>query len=197
MAYPDRNNKFGGGNGGKKFGGKGFGGGRSFGDRDSGRPTMMHKANCADCGNECEVPFKPMAGRPVFCSNCFKTKGDSHNSHSDGGNFGKPRFADKQTFEATCATCGAKCDVPFRPAQGKPVYCKQCFHKGANAPMTPTSTENYREQFAALNAKLDKILQALTPAMSTSAPAKEKVEKKIEAPKAKKEIKKSVTKKKK
>ncbi|UCB61613.1 MAG: DNA-directed RNA polymerase, partial [Candidatus Bathyarchaeota archaeon] len=24
----------------------------------------MHKAVCADCGNECEVPFKPDPSRP-------------------------------------------------------------------------------------------------------------------------------------
>ena len=38
-------------------------------DRDGGRrnfgPREMHKAVCADCGKECEVPFKPQEGRPV------------------------------------------------------------------------------------------------------------------------------------
>lgn len=48
--------------------GGGFGGG--FG-RDSG-PREMHKATCADCGNECEVPFKPTEGRPVYCRDCFQ-----------------------------------------------------------------------------------------------------------------------------
>jgi len=32
----------------------------------------MHKAKCADCGNECEVPFKPSGDRPVYCSECFQ-----------------------------------------------------------------------------------------------------------------------------
>ncbi|RLJ08868.1 MAG: DNA-directed RNA polymerase [Candidatus Aenigmatarchaeota archaeon] len=31
----------------------------------------MHKAVCSDCGKECEVPFKPTEGRPVFCRDCF------------------------------------------------------------------------------------------------------------------------------
>jgi CxxC-x17-CxxC domain-containing protein len=31
----------------------------------------MHKAVCADCGAECEVPFKPIEGKPVYCKNCF------------------------------------------------------------------------------------------------------------------------------
>lgn len=34
-------------------------------------PRPMHKAICADCGRDCEVPFKPSAGRPVYCKECF------------------------------------------------------------------------------------------------------------------------------
>ena len=37
-------------------------------------PREMHKATCADCGKECEVPFKPRADRPVFCRDCFASK---------------------------------------------------------------------------------------------------------------------------
>ena len=44
-----------------------FGGGGNF---RSG-PKEMHKATCADCKNECEVPFKPTEGRPVYCRECF------------------------------------------------------------------------------------------------------------------------------
>jgi CxxC-x17-CxxC domain-containing protein len=28
---------------------------------------------------------------------------------------------------ATCANCGKACEVPFKPAGDKPVYCKDCF----------------------------------------------------------------------
>jgi len=31
----------------------------------------MHKAVCADCGKECEVPFKPIEGRSVYCRECY------------------------------------------------------------------------------------------------------------------------------
>lgn len=36
-----------------------------------GGPKEMHKANCADCKKECEVPFKPSGNRPVYCKTCF------------------------------------------------------------------------------------------------------------------------------
>lgn len=45
---------------------RGGGGFRSFGPRE------MHKAVCADCGNECEVPFKPAEGKPVYCKECYQ-----------------------------------------------------------------------------------------------------------------------------
>ena len=32
----------------------------------------MHKATCADCGKECEVPFKPSGDRPVYCRDCYQ-----------------------------------------------------------------------------------------------------------------------------
>ena len=47
----------------------GRGGGRGGFDRGS---RDMHKATCSDCGQECEVPFKPTEGRPVYCRNCFQ-----------------------------------------------------------------------------------------------------------------------------
>lgn len=47
----------------------GFGGGRRFsGPRE---PREMHKATCSNCQKDCEVPFKPMDGKPVYCKECY------------------------------------------------------------------------------------------------------------------------------
>ena len=43
--------------------------------RDSG-PREMHKATCAECKQECEVPFKPTEGRDVYCKECFAKRRD-------------------------------------------------------------------------------------------------------------------------
>jgi len=48
------------------------GGGGSFGG-----PREMHKATCAECKKECEVPFKPREDRPVYCKDCFSKRKDS------------------------------------------------------------------------------------------------------------------------
>ncbi|OGX41114.1 MAG: DNA-directed RNA polymerase [Omnitrophica WOR_2 bacterium RIFCSPHIGHO2_02_FULL_68_15] len=55
------------------YGDGGFGGGGGGG---YGGPREMFKATCADCKQECEVPFKPREDRPVYCRACFaKRKG--------------------------------------------------------------------------------------------------------------------------
>jgi CxxC-x17-CxxC domain-containing protein len=31
--------------------------------------------------------------------------------------------------DAVCADCGKQTQVPFRPTEGRPVYCRDCFSK--------------------------------------------------------------------
>jgi CxxC-x17-CxxC domain-containing protein len=45
--------------------------------------------------------------------------GSSYGSRSSSG----PR----EMFTATCSSCGREARVPFRPTNGKPVYCSDCF----------------------------------------------------------------------
>lgn len=63
----------------RDFGNRGFGGGNGGGGGRDGRdgrdrPRKMFKAVCDNCGKECEVPFEPTDGRPVFCSECFEKR---------------------------------------------------------------------------------------------------------------------------
>ncbi len=44
------------------------------GPRRNMGPREMCKATCSDCGNECEVPFKPTEGKPVYCRDCFSKR---------------------------------------------------------------------------------------------------------------------------
>ncbi|TGC10631.1 CxxC-x17-CxxC domain-containing protein [Methanolobus halotolerans] len=50
-------------------GGRGRGGGGGYKPRG---PREMHKAICADCNQETEVPFLPSGDRPVYCRECFQ-----------------------------------------------------------------------------------------------------------------------------
>jgi CxxC-x17-CxxC domain-containing protein len=48
------------------------GGGGGGGYRDRG-PREMFSATCSNCGKEAQVPFRPTSGKPVYCSDCFRT----------------------------------------------------------------------------------------------------------------------------
>jgi CxxC-x17-CxxC domain-containing protein len=139
----------------KRFGG---------GDRDRGRP-QMHDATCSECGRKCQVPFMPSNDKPVYCSECFTNRGGGQTSdRPERREYEKPRFQDKKMFDAVCATCGRKFELPFKPSEDRPVYCKDCFDKGADSSRSGAKAGD-RDQFEALNAKLDRILKILTPSV--------------------------------
>ncbi len=53
--------------------------GRFFNDRSADRrgggrfdKPSMHQAVCDECGQDCEVPFKPSGNKPIYCSRCFE-----------------------------------------------------------------------------------------------------------------------------
>lgn len=166
--------------GGRPFGNNrgGFGGGRREGGRPFGERPPMHQATCGECGQSCEVPFRPTGDRPVFCSNCFKKQGGGRPSNFGGGSFkreDKPRFgSENQMHDAVCVKCGEKCQVPFRPAMGKPVYCDSCFGKNGGK-----GGVDYTDQFKKLNEKLDKLIGLLSNTTPTEKTPDKKVEKEL------------------
>lgn len=63
-------------------------------------------------------------------------RGERSGGRDEGRN--RPSYGDKRggdrggeiettMFQATCSECKKNCDVPFRPANDKPVYCNACF----------------------------------------------------------------------
>lgn len=54
------------------------GGQRVRGQRDRGKKgsgdRRMYKATCDECGQSCDVPFLPTAGKPIYCNECFSKK---------------------------------------------------------------------------------------------------------------------------
>jgi CxxC-x17-CxxC domain-containing protein len=52
---------------------------RNFCDRHD-RSRQLYKVTCDECGKECQVPFRPTAGKPIYCDDCFgKKKGMKSN----------------------------------------------------------------------------------------------------------------------
>lgn len=109
---------------------------------------------CLDCKNEFiftageqefyeRKGFKEIPKRCKPCRDARKTRRGSDGMGGGGGNgygngngngYGNgeangnrgPRGA-REMFDATCAACGAPARVPFRPAAGRPVYCRDCY----------------------------------------------------------------------
>jgi CxxC-x17-CxxC domain-containing protein len=50
-----------------------------------GDNRVLHQAVCAECRKQCEVPFKPSEGRPVYCKECYaKRKEGKHMRRNSG-----------------------------------------------------------------------------------------------------------------
>jgi len=105
MTYFNR----GGGFGGNRVSGRSnYGGGSNRGGSSSGgydRPEL-YKAVCAECGRDCEVPFKPNGSRPIYCSSCFEAQGGGsdraqrRDSRSSFGGNSRPTFDARPSYDA-------------------------------------------------------------------------------------------------
>jgi CxxC-x17-CxxC domain-containing protein len=100
---------------------------------------------CIDCKNEFiftageqefyeRKGFKEVPKRCKPCRDARKNRrmnGDNGASHDDFGNRGggddRGNRRPREMFDAVCASCGAQARVPFRPANGRPVYCRDCY----------------------------------------------------------------------
>jgi CxxC-x17-CxxC domain-containing protein len=84
---------------------------------------------CVDCGSE----FIWTAGEQLFFADkqfknepkrCKACKAKRANRVSAG-----PSMRDRVETQTQCSACGKETTVPFRPTQGRPVFCKECFQQ--------------------------------------------------------------------
>lgn len=91
---------------------------------------------CADCGAE----FVFTAGEQMF----FADKGFKNEpkrckackaNRAQGNETGSGSVQRVET-KTVCSQCGKETTVPFKPTQGRPVYCRECFQhrRTAGAP---------------------------------------------------------------
>lgn len=127
----------------------------------------------ANLEKKVDIVIAQTSGRPV---------GTSHQPNQAPP---PPPRRDRTLYEAICADCHKVCEVPFRPSEDRPVYCKECFAKrksGNNSgPNFPVLTP------VAMPTKTSGSPSATTPSIPPAAPAVSKKEKKGQpAKKAKK-----------
>jgi CxxC-x17-CxxC domain-containing protein len=87
---------------------------------------------CIDCGADFvftagEQLFfrdKQFKNEPKRCKTCKSKRVAVLSSPQSLGN--AHHFSRVET-RATCSQCGKETTVPFRPTQGRPIFCRECF----------------------------------------------------------------------
>jgi CxxC-x17-CxxC domain-containing protein len=83
---------------------------------------------CAECGAE----FVFTAGEQMFFADkgfknepkrCKACKANRAQNASSGAGF------QRVETKTVCSQCGKETTVPFKPTQGRPVYCRECFQQ--------------------------------------------------------------------
>ena len=133
--------KFGGGGHDKRGG---FGGERNA--RAGGGKPELFNTTCSTCRKSCDVPFRPSADKPVYCSACFdmKNKGDVRD---DG--------ARRDTFR--------KDTRPIRSEYQKSPRDYQSAPSGATRGMQDSGLEDMKRQLATIESRLNRILDLISP----------------------------------
>ena len=107
---------------------------RGGGGRDLERPAFdkqLYKATCQKCGDNCEVPFKPTGGRPIYCRDCFRTM--------EGSESPRPKQFGKREYSGSRRTDNFK----------KSEYSESA------------KPDQFKRELYQINLKLDKILRVL------------------------------------
>ncbi len=90
---------------------------------------------CVDCGNDFvftagEQLFfhdKQFRNEPKRCKSCKGKRVAEFGRTSTGRGFGRTET------RTNCSQCGKETTVPFRPTQGRPVLCRECFQSKRTA----------------------------------------------------------------
>lgn len=140
------------------------GGGNRYEDRGQ-KEMQLFAATCTTCGKSCEVPFRPDGTKPVLCRDCFAKKNAS--PHQDHAREERPRFDRNASFDNRSDRNAA----PSRPV----------------APTVDLS--GIIKQIAALEIKVNKILEIIAEKPVVTAPTKAAAEAVIkDAPKKEKAV---------
>lgn len=99
---------------------------------------------CEDCGadfthsaeDQERYLERGFTNDPKRCRDCREkrkaqqqNRGGGHHEGrgSSGGYRGGGGQRHRESFDAVCASCGIQTTVPFKPVQGRPVYCRDCY----------------------------------------------------------------------
>ena len=86
---------------------------------------------CSDCAKSFtfsaeeqeQFQSRGYTNEPKRCPECRQAR-----KLQQSGNNGS-RYTQREMFPAVCSDCGKETTVPFKPIQGRPVYCSDCYRK--------------------------------------------------------------------
>ena len=95
-------------------------------------PYEDKNIDCVDCGqsfvhsgeDQARYAERGFTNEPKRCRGCREQRKSQGGGRGGGGGGGR---APRDSFNVTCAECGAATTVPFKPTEGRPVYCRDCF----------------------------------------------------------------------
>ena len=95
---------------------------------------------CIDCGTDFvftagEQLFfhdKQFKNEPKRCKNCKGKRVSVLGANPSHGAMRGNSYAKTET-RTNCSQCGRETTVPFKPTQGRPVLCRECFQHGRQA----------------------------------------------------------------
>ncbi len=90
---------------------------------------------CADCSQEfvhsgedqARYAERGFTNEPKRCRDCREKRKARSGPRGGGGGGGGGDRPPRESYEIVCAECGTTTTVPFKPRQGRPVYCRDCF----------------------------------------------------------------------
>ncbi len=94
---------------------------------------------CSDCGatftfsvgEQEQYASRGYTNEPKRCPSCREARKSRQNGNS-GNSFRNDSFGYKprrEMFPVKCSECGKDTEVPFKPSNGRPVYCSDCYRK--------------------------------------------------------------------
>lgn len=83
------------------------------------RPVSKKTQNISCNYEKYSVVYWQLVNRNKGGSMAFRQGGGG------GGGFGGPR----EMHKAICSDCKKECEVPFKPRDDRPIYCKDCYSK--------------------------------------------------------------------
>jgi CxxC-x17-CxxC domain-containing protein len=94
---------------------------------------------CIDCGAQFiftagEQLFfrdKQFKNEPKRCKTCKSRRVSVLSTPPAQGNSQRYAHARVET-RAICSQCGKETTIPFRPTQGRPIFCRECFSQKKN-----------------------------------------------------------------